>query len=384
MRLVVIPSDPIATYERAGLDWLERYYNPHRMFDEVFALSPLEEGERQAYGMTIRGVPFERMKRAIGELKPDVVRAYGGYWAANAACLGRNWDIPVVVSVHDTNPALFFDSVKYADIVICMSKVVAELAQQKGVAPERIRVLPNRVDFGVFYPIKDQGSLEAVAQQFPVGKHLLHLGRKTEQKNLDNTIRALSLLPIEYSCIFAGLGERGPFVQLARELGVEKRCFWIDSIPNSQLPIWYSWCDCMLTPSRWEGFGIVFIEAAACGAAIVTSDIAPMNEYLRHGESAFLVKDYENPNALAQAVRKVCEQTELRRKLQRGAVEAAQPFEQQRVDAQECDIYREAIALPPLSTLRRQEIERCIWTLKARMMARKVLPARVVEQLRHR
>ena len=45
----------------------------------------------------------------------------------------------------------------------------------------------------------------------------------------------------------------------------------------------------MCVPSRGEGFGIVFIEAAACGSVIVTSDIAPMNEFLTNGVNAIFV-----------------------------------------------------------------------------------------------
>ena len=69
-------------------------------------------------------------------------------------------------------------------------------------------------------------------------------------------------------------------------MAMSKRCFWIESVKNSELPVWYSWCDCFCVPSRWEGFGLVFIEAAACGSAIVTSDIAPMTEYFTNDKSA--------------------------------------------------------------------------------------------------
>lgn len=75
----------------------------------------------------------------------------------------------------------------------------------------------------------------------------------------------------------------------------------------------------------------------------MTSDIAPMNEYLVHDNSAFLVKDYENPLALANAIRKVCEDIPYHRAISAGAVKAAQPFDRKRVDAAEVAIYLEAI-----------------------------------------
>jgi glycosyltransferase involved in cell wall biosynthesis len=361
-RLVVVPSDPIAAYEAAGYDWLERYFNPQGMFQEVFALSPFEKGERQAHGMTVIGVPERNFAGKLRELRPDLVRAYDGFWASDLVCSRRVAGIPVVVSVHDTNPRLIHDSVRYADLVICMSNVVAQQVVERGTQPSRVRIMPNRVDGEVFHPIKDPAYLQPIAERFPAGKYLLHVGRKSEQKNLDTVIRMLSLLPAEYRCVFVGQGDPIPFQGLARELGVEERCFWVGSVKNSELPLWYSWCDCMCTPSRWEGFGIVFIEAAACGAPIVTSDLAPMNEYLTHEVSACLVKQYLDPPALAAAVRRVCEDRPYRDVLAQGAVQAAQPFARHLIDAQETAIYREAIGLGPLPLARSLEI--AAWRLK--------------------
>lgn len=349
-RLVVIPSNPIIAYEKAGFNsWLENYYNPGRMFSEVFALSPLEKGERYAYGITILGVSEREFPHVLREIRPDVVRAYGGFWPADLACRYRIRGVPVVVSVHDTNPALLHRSVRYADLVICMSAAVEQLVLAKGVDRERIRRLPNRVDTRVFYPLKDDERLQSVACRFPPGKHILHVGRKSHEKNLDTLIQALQSLPLDYSCIFVGRGDIAPYMSLAEQVGVADRCFWIESVKNSDLPLWYSWCDCFCVPSRWEGFGIVFIEAAACGAPIVTSDIAPMNEYLSHDVSACLVREFEDPYALAEAIRKVCEDIEYRETLSTGAIRAAQPFDRMLVDQMEVAIYRDALAMTSLS-----------------------------------
>lgn len=365
LRVVVVPSDPISDYERAGYDWLERYYNPQGFFQEVFALSPREQGERYAYGMTIMGVPKSNFTKTLRKIRPSVVRAYGGYWPSDLVCRHRIYDTPVIVSVHNTTN--IHRSVRYADIVICMSGAVREGVLKIGTGPDRIRILPNRIDLRVFKPIRDKNAFAAVAKDYPQGKHILHVGRKTEQKNLDTVIKALTYLPSDYLCVFVGLGEPSSYKDMASQMGVGDRCFWVDSVRNSELPIWYSWCDCMCTPSRWEGFGIVFIEAAACGSGIVTSDIAPMNEYLRHDHSAFLVVDYENPQAIASAIEKVCENRPYRRVISEGAIKAARPFDLIHVDAAEVEIYKEAITLPPMSLKRKLEIEG--WKLRDTLAA---------------
>jgi len=383
LRLVVVPSDPIAAYEAAGYDWLERYYNPEGMFAEVYALSPLETGERQAYGMTIRGVPEAGFTGALREIGPDVVRGYGGYWAADLVCARRLPSVPVVVSVHDTRPDLLFDAVPYADMVVCMSRAVADLVIARGTRPEKVRLLPNRIDPEIFRPRPAEETGD-VAARFPPGRYLLHVGRKTEQKNLETVLGALALLPDDYKGVFVGLGDDSPYRALAGRLGVGARCFWESSVKNDALPRWYSWCDCLCVPSLWEGFGIIFIEAAACGAAIVTSDIAPMNEYLTADVSACLVKDFRSPQAVADAVRRVCEDAPYRAVIKRGAAQAARPFDRRLVDAAEAALYREALALPPAGAAERRR--RAAWSARRTLWraVKKLVPAPVKRAVRGR
>lgn len=347
-RLVVIPSDPIAAYEAKGIGArLETYYNPKKWFGDVFALSPLERGTRRAYGMTIIESSYRDLPIHLKRLQPGVVRAYGGFWPSDFACLGRIPSLPVLVSVHDTNPDLLHPSISYADLVLCVSKTVADKVIEGGTSPDRIRILPNRVDPSVFHPVANADQLDSVARQFPPWKPILHVGRKTHQKNLDTLIRAIKFLPPEYFAVFVGAGDSSKFVELAREIGVASRCFWRESVPNSELPIWYSWAACVCTPSRWEGFGVVFLEAAACGAAIITSDIAPMNEYLEKDVSACLVSEYENSRTIAGAILKVCTDELYRQTIQRGAVQTAKSFEKSAIDSAEIGIYEEALKLKP-------------------------------------
>jgi glycosyltransferase involved in cell wall biosynthesis len=357
-RLAVVPSDPLSAYiDKGNSELLREYFNPTGYFDEIYCLSPLEKEEFCAFGMHVIPTATDQFAKRLKALRVDVVRAYGGYWPSDLACRERVPGIPVVVSIHDTKNV--HRSVRYADIVICMSKVVQDLVLQLGTSKERTRLMPNRIDTTVFRPQPDCIDSAAMFERFPPGRHILHIGRRSEQKNLDTVIRAVSHLPSDYSCVFVGQGDRTGYVALTEKLGVAERCYWIDSVSNSELPFWYSWCDCFCVPSRWEGFGLVFIEAAACGAAIVTSDTAPMNEYLVHDGSASLVAEYEDPARIAEAVRKVCEDADYRKRITAGAVEAAQPFARERIDLIEVAIYHEAMGIGRLPMRRRAEIE--VW-----------------------
>ena len=361
-RLVIVPNDPIALYVKGGFDsYLEGYFNPQGMFREVFAISPLEDREYQAFGMTIIPAPEGAVGSILRDLSPGVVRAYGGGWTADYACRHRVPNVPVVVSVHDTHSSMVRPSVRYADLILCVSRATQKEVLARGASPKQIRLLPNRFDRDIFRPVTDQSAIDTIARRFPPGKYIFQLGRKVHQKNLDTLIRALALLPSEYACIFAGMGDAGDYISLAKSLGVEKRCYWIDAIENSELPLWHAWCDCYCMPSRWEGFSIALVEAAACGAAIVASDIGPMRDLLTHDESACLVKDYEDHLALAAAIQKVCEDSMYRRKISSGAINAAEPFERSIIDGIEAAYYHEAINMGPYQFSMKARAKRYFW-----------------------
>ena len=292
-KLVVIPSDSLKALIHAGWSYeqLSEYYNPEDFFDEVYCLFPYEENKIVGKINYIKAEP-EQFKKIIKQIKPDVIRGYGGRWASIYANANRVENIPIIISVHDVNPLLIDSSLRWADRVVCMSKAVKEAVMKITHMDENIiSILPNRIDVQKFSKKEDESFKKYLIKRYGEGKFILHVGRKAEQKNLDTVIKSMQYLPKEYKAVFLGAGDSESYRILAKKLNVENRCFFEDSVSSDKLPYYYSWCDCMCTPSRWEGFGFVFIEAAACECAIVTSDIAPMNEYLKDKKNAILVKN---------------------------------------------------------------------------------------------
>ena len=378
--LAVIPSDPLEAWERAGyISWLPGYFNPAGMFDHVYVVSPQEPiGTREAHEMTVVGAPRERFAETLREIAPDAIRAYNGDWAADLLAHSRPRDIPALASVHNIPPNPTHESLRCMDTVICISEIVRDVALDLGVRQERTRMVPNRVDTGVFHPITDDGALREIEERFPAGKHVLFVGRKTEQKNLSALLQAIALLPADYHAILVGQGDEETYMAEAGALGIGERCHWIARVPNAELPRWYSWCDCFCVPSLWEGFGIVFIEAAACGAPIITSDIAPMNEYLVDDESACLVEEYEDPAALSEAIRRTCEEKDYRERLSEGALAVSREFDRGHVEAIEAAVYEEALEMAPPDDERWEEIVR--WRRRDRVLRplRRLTPGRVL------
>jgi glycosyltransferase involved in cell wall biosynthesis/GR25 family glycosyltransferase involved in LPS biosynthesis len=360
--LAVIPSDALSDYEIAGYGSLLRdFYNPLGFFDEVFVLSPRETEERVSHGMYVVPTPSaEALRKHIVQLNVSVVRAYSGYWPATFAVNGRVHGVPVVVSVHDADPELLHaDALQHADEIWPVSHAVADrLATHANIPKEQMRMFSNRVDLDVFHTqpgLKPNGSAEkrraaeyaiarvsALAKQYP-GKHrVLFVGRRNRQNNWDTVIRSLADLGPQYTGIFVGRGPKAPMVALAAKLGISRRVHLVESVPNEELKYFYWMADVFCVPSRWEGFGIAFIEAMASGGAVVvTSDIAPMNEFFEHGENGMLVGAFENSMALAHAVKRAATDVKLRKKIRKNARRrAAQRFGKGHVDRWEVGLYR--------------------------------------------
>lgn len=360
-KLVVFPSDPIKAYIDKGADYnyLDQYYNPGGFFDEVISISPWGDTNDEVISKIryIKSSPY-KFKTIIKQIKPDIVRAYGGYYCSDWISFNKIKGIPTLVSVHDTKPELIHSSLQYADGIICMSQAVKDAVLK--LVPNvtnNIWVMPNRVDTNLFSKKCDSEKFDSFNKRFNGKYHIIHVGRKTKQKNLDTVIKSLKYLSDDYVAIFIGKGDIKDYVELAKNKGVFERCYFIDSIKKTELPYWYSWCDCMCTPSRWEGFGFVFIEAAACEAAIVTSDIGPMNEYLENNKNAILVKDYENPMSIANAIKRCIENKEDIVKMKTNARKVGLKFKKESIDEQEIEIYKYMIKVKP-NNINNNELKR--------------------------
>lgn len=342
--LAVVPSDPMSAYEAKGTHvWCERYYNPGGFFDDVYLFSPREKLAVFQYGMYTVPTPPQELRKHVRKYGVDIVRAYGGYWPCDFVCGSKVPGVPVVVSVHDTNPAELYDSIRNADYVFCMSRSVRDLVLTKHPNPRGIWILPNRFDGAVMRPMPDADFSDLNAQ-YPWRRRLLCVGRLSKQKNQDTLIRALKHLGPDYGCLFVGRNDPAALQRLARECGVAAQCRFVESVRNDVLPRYYNWADAMVTPSRWEGFGVVFIEALASGGLVVTSNVGPMSEYITHEKNGLLVNACEDPAALSLMVRRACEDKDLARQLRASAPASVEQFERRKVDEVEAEYYKRILS----------------------------------------
>ena len=159
------------------------------------------------------------------------------------------------------------------------------------------------------------------------------MGRLTRQKGFDVLVAAMRSLPDLHLDII-GEGEDRPLLDA----------------PNVQLAGWQAdirpWlarADIAVIPSRWEGFGLVAVEAMASGVPVIASDIPALREVV--GDAALLVPP-SDPMALADAIRRLAADADLRRALSEAGLARVRRFDIQTTVAA-CEAVYRALASSP-------------------------------------
>ena len=157
-------------------------------------------------------------------------------------------------------------------------------------------------------------------------------------------MRAIPHLGPDYTFVFIGKGSEYAAQALAEDLNVTSQVHFIESVSHASLPSYYAMADVFCVPSRWEGFGIVFIEALAMGSVVVTADTSPVNTFVRHNTNGILVQDYNNEVELGNAIMQGATDTALREQLKNNARPSVLRYSKSAVDQWEVQIYKHILS----------------------------------------
>jgi glycogen(starch) synthase len=151
----------------------------------------------------------------------------------------------------------------------------------------------------------------------PWGGRLLYVGRVEERKGVETAVRALAHLPLEYTLDIVGPGEAGYLAQLRRlaeSLGVDERVRF-ETVERDALRSRYLEADAVVFPSEWEEpFGLVPLEAMACGRPVVATGTGGSAEFLVDGVNCVLFPA-RDAKALATAIARLGADPTLRARL---------------------------------------------------------------------
>lgn len=198
-----------------------------------------------------------------------------------AVMLGREFGLPVTITARGTDLNLIPDyalprrmirwAAERAQGLITVSSALADRLAALGVERSRITVLRNGVDPELFKPVTP---FEA-----PGGRPLaISVGNLVPLKGHDLVIRAVAQIPGLSLWIVGGGPERGRLEALARSLGVEERVSFLGVVPHERMPAVYSAADVLVLASEREGWPNVLLEAMACGARVVTTNVSDVAE----------------------------------------------------------------------------------------------------------
>jgi phosphatidylinositol alpha-1,6-mannosyltransferase len=199
-------------------------------------------------------------------------------------------------------------AVEAADLVLCVSRYTrAQVLNWAAIAPERVVVLPNTV--GANFTPGDGSSLRT-AWRLQGKRVLLSVGRMTAQeryKGHDRVIRAMpQLLEIGHDLVYVIVGEgddRERLQTLADQEGVADRIRFMGALDPATLVDAYRMADLFVMPSTGEGFGIVFLEAMACGTPALGLEVAGTADALADGELGVLTCEANLASTLSRLLR---------------------------------------------------------------------------------
>jgi len=203
--------------------------------------------------------------------KPVIVRA-GYLWAELNRQSGASG---LKASAMDRLQKLSF---KRASKVFLTSQAMAEQVSKKyHVSTNNIRVIPNHVNTTLFRPLPEVAKISG---------RICYIGRLHPHKNLESLIRAVQELP-ETSLIIIGDGEERRKLEAMAEPH-RSRIQFTGALPHDQIPLEINRAEIFMLPSRSEGHPKALIEAMACEAAVIGSDVPGISDLIQHGQNGLL------------------------------------------------------------------------------------------------
>lgn len=301
------------------------------------------------------------------------------YWLSGLAAqsLRELWGAPIVHMFHTlaelknrvaTAPAELeppLRSQSEGEIMRTADRIIAatvaerdEMQADYGADPAKIEIVPPGVDLDLFRPQPCEAAREAVGI---AGDHqmVLFVGRIQPIKGIDTLIRAMSLLLRKRPqlagklclTLIGGSGDPASDNELARlqalerELGIDELVTFLGSRDQDTLVDYYNAASVVVIPSHYESFGMVALEAMACGTPVIASDVGGLSLNVADGFNGYLVPKGDAAE-LAYKIELMLGHTPLRGQLGDQARQWAQRFSWRTIADETLAVYAQAMRRP--------------------------------------
>jgi D-inositol-3-phosphate glycosyltransferase len=233
----------------------------------------------------------------------------------------------------------------------------AQMVELHGADPDNITVIPLGVDLEMFRPIPHEEAMAAIGVELPNDQRLiLFVGRLDPVKGLETLLKAICKLTelepeLAKDLCLAVIGgdddndgadiaaELECLDKLKDEVGLYDLVAFLGSRAQDTLAHYYSAAEVCVVPSHYESFGLVALEAMACGTPVIASRVGGLQQTVEDGVTGFLVPAGDE-DALAQKLQLILSDGELRRRLAGNARHKAEEYTWQKVAARITDVYK--------------------------------------------
>jgi D-inositol-3-phosphate glycosyltransferase len=226
-----------------------------------------------------------------------------------------------------------------AEIISCADAICVSCTEEQrqflrlyGEPAGKIEIIAPGVEHAFFAPGERGGARNALGlpQDAPV---LLFVGRIQPLKGPDVAVRALAamnrpdalLLVVGGASGQEGGSEMAHVQRLVAELGVEGQVRFVEPQPHHILSTYYRAADAVIVPSRSESFGLVALEASACGIPVVASAVGGLLTLVDHGDNGFLVED-RDPELFAAYLNDILDHPDLAASMGRRGADRARQY----------------------------------------------------------
>ena len=351
-RVIHIPTGP------------EEPYSKHKIFDYLpeFVGNVLAFAERE-------GIQY------------DLIHSH--YWLSGMAArdLSEVWGTPIVQTFHtlghvknqiaapnEREPQRRIDGetdiVQFADQLTAATLAEQEqLVKHYSADPRKITIIPPGVDLTMFHPHSPEDAKERIGVK-PCNRMILFVGRVEPLKGIDTLLRAMALLAHECPAwakdicvaIIGGDPTRTDNEEMERlkairaELGITDLVTFLGAHDQDKLHHYYSAAEMVIMPSHYESFGMVALEAMACGTPVIASEVGGLAHLVRNDKNGLHVPD-SDPVALAQAIARLAEDHDLRERMGRAAHLYAQQYSWECIADRMMAFYGKALHAVPVAQL---------------------------------
>jgi len=218
----------------------------------------------------------------------------------------------------------------------------------------KITIIPPGVDTGHFYPIPKDEAREVIGVP-STKKLILYVGRIEPLKGIDTLIKAVARLRIDIEQITLAIIGGDPNVssekmseemarlkKMCEDLGLGGMVVFLGKRAQQTLPYYYSSADVLVMPSHYESFGMVALEAMACGTPVIASQVGGLAFLIQDGETGYHVPDQE-PSELGEKLTLLLENPAQHETMGLRAAEYAKNYAWANIAPQILKVYRELV-----------------------------------------